>query len=282
MTLSVKRLGAALLPLVAALLATSSARAEKAYVVTSDQPAFAEAARAALEVLGSGAELLRADESAKEQVGSADVVIAVGPLAARLVGSSSSKRVVLCLTSKSAAGGSVTVPLQPSPTDVFVIVRQVLPKVRTIAVFPAPGRSDAEIADAGSDNGLTVELPRSGEPFAAAVDRLVDEADAIWIDDMQSIPNGGAALVVKKASERGKQVIGPNRATVQQGAFFAIVPDPAAHGRAAAEAALHLVKGDVVSAVPPPPGRIVINGALARAFNTKLSPTIARRAETVE
>ena len=71
----------------ASLGATTSA-AQKAYVVASDQPAFAEAARAALEALGSDGMLLRADESAKATVGRAEVVIAVGPLAERVVGAS--------------------------------------------------------------------------------------------------------------------------------------------------------------------------------------------------
>jgi hypothetical protein len=271
--------------LLAALFAARPARAgERAYVVASDQPAFTEAARAAVEAIGSDAELLRADESAKASLASATVVVAVGPLAARLVvGAMPVKsRLVACLTPRAAAERAVAVPLQASPQDVFAIVRQVIPTARKLGVFPAPGRADADLFDAARANGIQIELPRSGEPFTAAVDRLLGVTDAIWIDDIQSIPNGGAALIVKKASEQRKLVIGPNRATVLQGAFFAVVPDPAAHGRAAGEAALHLLKGDDVRAVPPPLGRVVINGALAKAFQTKLTPMLARRSETVE
>lgn len=255
----------------------------RAYVVASDQPAFITAARAALAELGGAGELLHADDGAKARLASARVVVAVGPLAGRLAGASTPDgRLVACLTPLKGGGQTVAVPLQPSPADVFMIVRQVLPSVRKVGVFPGPGRSDGDITASARLHGLDVELARDDEAFATAVDRLVAGTDAIWIDDLQAIPNGGAALVVKKASERKKQVVGPNRATVIQGAFFAVVPDPVAHGRAAGEAALHLLNGDDVKAVPPPLGHIVMNGGLARAFKTKLPPALAQRAELVD
>ncbi len=268
-------------------LTATSASAQRAYVVASDQPAFAEAARAALEVLGGDGVLLRADESAKAVVGSAEVVVAVGPLAERVVGSSlnSSAHAIAVLTPRAGslpAGRTVSVPLYPSATDVLSLVRRLLPSVQKLAVFPAPGRSESDITSAAREAGISIVLPRSGEPFAAALDRLVEAADAVWIEDVAALPSGGAALVVKKAADAHKQVIGPNRATVLQGAFFAVVPDPVAHGRAAGEAAARILKGEDVRSVSPPTGRVVVNGALSRTMNVKLPPDIARRAETVE
>jgi ABC-type uncharacterized transport system substrate-binding protein len=149
-------------------------------------------------------------------------------------------------------------------------------------VFPSPGASTSEIGAAGRAAGIEVVFPRGDEVFSAAVDRLVEAADVVWIEDTSAVPSGAAALIVKKASDARKQVIGPNRATVLQGAFFAIVPDPVAHGRAAGEVAARLLKGDDVKDVPPPSGRIVMNGALAKAFNVKLPATMQRRAEIVE
>lgn len=265
-----------------ALGAASSALAQKTYVVTSDQPAFTEAARAAVEALGSGAELLRADDDAKAAVANADVVVAVGPLAARVVGSAAPRRRLVTCLIPHGVDDTLTVPLQAAAADVLLLVRQVLPTVRKVGVFPGADRSASEVTSGARAQGLDVELARPGEPFAAAVDRLLGSTDAIWIDDLRAVPNGGAALVVKKASELRKPVVGPNRATVLQGAFFAVVPDPSAHGRAAGEAALQLLKGQDVLAVPPPLGRVVINAALARALQVKLGPALARRSDLVE
>jgi hypothetical protein len=272
---------------VATVGAAPSAAAQKAYVVASDQPAFAEAARAALEALGGDGALLRADDSAKSVVGGAEIVIAVGPLAERVVGSSinGSAHAIAVLTPRAGslpAGRTLSVPLYPSAQDVLSLVRRLLPSVQKLAVFPAPGRGDGEIAAAAREAGITVAMPRSSEPFAAALDRLVEVADAVWIEDVAALPAGGAALVVKKATDAHKQVVGPNRATVLQGAFFAVVPDPVAHGRAAGEAAARMLRGEDLRSVSPPTGRVVVNGALSRTMNVKLPPDIARRAETVE
>jgi ABC-type uncharacterized transport system substrate-binding protein len=273
----VKRFGAGL----GVLLFTGAAHA-KTYIVASDQPAFAEAARAAREAVGGESEILRADDTAKGAIAEAKVVVAVGPLAARIVSAAGgSGQVVSCLTPKSGAA-ALMVPLQPATSDVFGLVRVLLPSVKRVAVFPSSNRSPAEITAAARESGLEVLFPRSDEPFDSAADRLVKDADAHWVDDIQAIPNGGAPLLVKKASDRRKQVIGPNRATVLQGAFFAVVPDPAAHGRAAGEVAVRLAQGESVGTVPAPPGRLVLNGALARTNGTKLPPHVARRAETVE
>ena len=267
------------------LLATPAiAAAEKAYVVASDQPAFTEAAKAAVLALGGDAELLRADDAAKDALAGAGVVVAVGPLADRLVNANAGAnlRVVACLTPRSSGTHSVSVPLQPSATDVLALVRVVLPSVHKVGVFTSAGSNQSEIVAAARDSGLEVVFPRNGEAFAAAVDRLTEVADLVWIEDSASVPNGGAALVVKKASDEHKQVIGPNRATVMQGAFFAVVPDPTAHGKAAGEAAARMLKGDDVRSVPAPVGRIVINGALAKTLGMKIPATVAKRAEMIE
>ncbi len=270
------------------LLVSSAALADKAYVVASDQPAFAEAARAAIDALGGEGQLLRADESAKSLIAGALIVIAVGPLADRVVSASLNRdaRVVECLTPRRASGVSplqtLKVPLHPAASEVFELVREVLPRTRRVAVFPAAGESRADIDAAAHDAGLDAIFPRTDEPFGAAVDRLVDDSDVVWIADATSLPTGGPALVVKKAAEARKQVIGPNRSSVQRGAFFAVVPDPAAHGRAAGEAALRMLHGDDVRAVPAPLSRIVFNAALARSLNVTLPASLAHRAEAVE
>ena len=273
--------------LLALLLGVAApAQAGGTYVVTSDQPAFAQAARAAVEAL-PGATLLRADDSAKVAVAGADLVVVVGPLAERLVGSSLSPTAwaVAILTPRASslpAARSVSVPVAANPTEVLGLLRLVVPGARRLAVFPANGSDTAALADAVRTAGLEPFLPKPGEPFPAAVDRLVRAADVVWIEETSSVPAGGGALVVKSAADLGKHVIGPNRATVLQGALYAVVPDPAAHGRAAGDIAARLLGGEKIAGVSAPEGRIVLNAARARALGVKLPQAIAARAEAIE
>lgn len=262
------------------------ARAAGTFIITSDQPAFAEAARAAAAVL-PGAKVLRADESAKDAVASADLVVVVGPLAERLVGASlpSGARAVAVLTPRASSlpvARSISVPVAAAASDVLGLLRVVVPSARKVAVFPAASGDASVLADAIRAVGMEPVLPRAGEPFASAVDRLVAASDVVWIEDTSAVPAGGGALVVKSATDAGKHVVGPNRATVLQGALYAVVPDPTTHGRAAGEVALRLLAGEQIGAVPPPEGRVVLNAARARALGLKLPQAVARRAESVE
>ena len=278
--------GRALLALALGLTAASQVEAAGTYIVTSDQPAFAEAAQAAAAAL-PGARVLRADDAAKALVASADLVVVVGPLAERLVGASLSPTAhavaVLTLRASSLpAARSVSVPVTASASDVLGLLRVVVPSARRVAVFPAARSDPATLADDVRKAGLEPVLPKAGEPFAAAVDRLVGASDVVWIEDSSSVPAGGGALLVKTAADAGKHVIGPNRATVLQGALYAVVPDPTALGRVAGEVAVRMLGGEQVTNVPPPEGRVVLNAARARALNLKLPQSVARRAEAVE
>jgi hypothetical protein len=263
-------------------LASASAAAQKIAVVASDQPAFAEAARAAVDAIGADAVLVRADDSANDAVLSAAVTVAVGPLAERLVAGILPKgsHEVACLVPRAA--NAVAVPLRPSVTEVLSLIKIAVPNARTVGVFPASGTTAAEVEAAARGLGLSVVTPRSDEAFASATDRLVTTSDVLWIEDSSAVPNGGTAVVVKRASDSKKPVLGPNRASVLAGALFAVVPDPVAHGRSAADAALRLARGEDVVGIPPPEGRIVLNQALARTLGIKLPASMAKRIETVE
>ena len=256
------------------------------FVVTSDQPAFAQAAQAAADAL-PGAKVLRADETAKAAIASADLVVVIGPLAERLVGPAmpASAWAVAALTprlSSLPAARSLSVPVAASSAEVLGLVRMVAPATRKLAVFPASSTDTSAIADAVRTAGLEPLLPKAGEPFPAAVERLVHAADVVWIEETSSVPSGGGALVVKAATDAGKHVVGPNRATVLQGALFAVVPDPTAHGRLAGHVAARILAGDPPTSVTPPEGRIVLNAARARALGVKLPQAVAARAEAVE
>jgi hypothetical protein len=267
--------------LCAALLAIGSAGAQKIADVATDQPAFAEAARAAVEVIGPDAVMVRADDTAKDVIASAAVTVAVGPLAERLVAGSPAKGAsVACLVPRATSG--LSVPLHPSSGEVLSLVRLAVPTARTIAVFPAQGRSIGDLESAARGVGLTLIAARGDEPFGVATDRLVAAADVVWIEDSSAVPNGGTAVVVKRASDAKKPVLGPNRASVLAGALFAVVPDPVAHGRSAGEIAVRLARGEDVTSIPAPPGRIVLNQALARTLGVKLPASMTKRIETVE
>lgn len=266
--------------------AAAPALAGGTFVVTSDQPAFAQAAQAAANAL-PGAKVLRADESARAAIASADLVVVVGPLAERVVGPAmpASAWAVAVLTPRLStlpATRSLSVPVTASATEVLGLVRMVVPSTRMVAVFPASGSDASAIAEAVRAAGLEPLLPKQGEPFATAVERLVQGADLVWIEETSSVPGGGGALVVKAAADAGKHVVGPNRATVLQGALFAVVPDPTAHGRVAGELGVRLLAGDRPTNVTPPEGRIVLNAARARALGVKLPQAVAARAEAVE
>lgn len=262
------------------------ARAAGTFVVTSDQPAFAQSARAAADAL-PGAKVLRADDAARAAVAGAELVIVVGPLAERLVGGAlpATAWAIAVLTPRISSlpvSRSLAVPVAANPTEVLGLMRVVVPSIRRVAVFPASSSDVGALADAVRANGLEPVLPKPGEPFPTAVDRLVRAADVVWIEETSSVPAGGGALVVKAATDAGKHVVGPNRATVLQGALFAVVPDPTAHGRLAGELGARLLAGDRPASVPSPAGRIVLNAARARALGVKLPQAIAARAESVE
>jgi hypothetical protein len=267
-----------LLRLVAGLC-SAQGLAQDIIVVTSEQPAFTEAARSAVDALGPSAQLLRADKTIESTIGSAKVTIAVGPLADRLVAQSHPRAVVSCLTPRSQNAG-LLIPLRPSLSEVTGVARTALPDLRTIAVF---GATDVpSLRAAATEAGLKLLTPESDEAFSDAVDRLAAAADALWIDDPAGLPASGALLIIKRASENKKPVIGSNRALVMQGALLAVVPDPVAQGKAAADVALRLQRGELVAEVSAPPGRIVINGAQMRTRGIRLPPAVARRTETVE
>ena len=231
--------------------------------------------------------MVRADDAAKEAIAGAELVVVVGPLAERLVGGAlpATAWAVAVLTprlSSLPAGRSLGVPVAANPAEVLGLMRVVVPSTRKVAIFPAGASDRGALADAVRAAGLEPILPKPGEPFPTAVDRLVRAADVVWIEETSSVPAGGGALIVKTAADAGKHVVGPNRATVLQGALFAVVPDPTAHGRLAGELGARLLAGDRPASVPPPEGRIVLNAARARALGVKLPQSIAARAEAVE
>ncbi len=267
----------------AAALSTGAASAQRVLVVASDQPAFADAARAAMTVLGDDAVLVRADDSARALLAQAKVVIAVGPLAERLVsaGIVGDTRMVSCLSPRVPARG-FSIPTSASPREVFELVRQALPNAKTVGIFPSERTSMQTLEAAASEAGLRIVTAGPTEGFDTALDRLVGNSDVVWIEDLNVLPTGGSALVVKRALDQAKSVIGPNRATVLGGALAAIVPDPIEHGRSAAELAMMLVRGGTPDVVQSPAGRLVLNGALLRTLGVALPPALARRAETLQ
>lgn len=261
--------------------------AQRVYVVSSEQPAFAEAARAALLALGSDAVRVPADDSSRSLLAGAEVIVAVGPRAERLVAESlpPNARVVTCFAPRGSslpAERTVMIPFRPELDEVLALMTLILPSARTIGVFPADQRTKAELANVALRHGLTILAPATGESFDAAVARLVRAADVVVIEDSAAIPPSGIGLVVKRASDAGKHVVGPNRAAVTVGALFAVVPDTTAQGYVAGAVAAQLLRGEAVSDRAAPLGRVVVNGGVAQALGLKFPDDIATRAVSIE
>ena len=131
--------------------AAAPALAGGTFVVTSDLPAFAQAAQAAANAL-PGAKVLRADESARAAIASADLVVVVGPLAERVVGPAMpARRMKLGLSAAAPATPitserlltrpSLTPPHAPaSGAELAVVVRTSAPATATAMKAVPPRR----------------------------------------------------------------------------------------------------------------------------------------------
>ncbi len=276
------------LALIAPLWAERAAAAG-ALIIASEQPAFAEAARRAKEVLGANGEIVAPGDVAQASSKQPRVVIAIGPLAERMAASAMSPdgRAVACLTARSnglPVGRTTLVGLYPSADELVATVKAALPGVARVGVLgKTDGAAARGLVRAAQSKGLSVVEQREGEPFNEAVDRLLGETDAIWIQDAQALPGAGQglALVLKRALDRRKPVIGPNRAAVADGALLAIVPDPGAQGRVAGELADAILRGLVVGDTATAPGKLIYNERVERALGVRIPDAVKQAGEAI-
>lgn len=270
----------------AILLLAVDARAAGALIIASEQPAFAEAAKRAKEVLGGDGEIVSPTDVAQASAKQPRVVVAIGPLAERVAAGAlpPDARAITCLTpklSQLAEGRTTMVSLYPSDEESLASIKAALPQLARLGVLGA--KNGRELARAAQSRGVSVLEQKDGESFDAAVDRLLSDGDALWVQDVNALPGGpqGLALVLKRALDKRRPVVGPNRAAVTEGALFAIVPDPGAQGRVAGLLAGQLLAGQSVPSKATAPGKLVFNERVEKALGVKIPDDVKRAGEAV-
>lgn len=273
------------------LLASGHAVAESVAVVASAQRPFQEAARAALgELDGNGtlydATAVRQDSSA---VRDSEVIISIGPLAGGGVahGLSPDAFVIAILTPRLMGlpeERTVIVPLDPSPDDVLDVTRRLLPgKTRVGVLLGKSGPPASELAATGRRFGLEIVASDRKERLTSALDRLLPVVDVLWVDRSHAAVRDAEAmkLVLARSADAGRPVIGSSKNHVLAGALFAVVPDPASHGKVAGELARRMGAGERVRVVPVPPGTVVWSSRAASAYGARVPRELTGRVEHV-
>ncbi len=274
----------------AVVVAAAPARGAAAVVASGQRP-FQEAAKAALgELHGEGelhdATALRAGTAALDD---STVVVSIGPLAGGSVarGLPKNARVVAVLTPRLMGlppTRTLIVPLDPSPDDVIAVTGRLLPNAKRLGVLVgSDGPSPAELQRIGRRHGLFVVATKRDEALSAALDRLLASVDVLWVDrshpavaDPESMK-----LVLARSADAGRPVIGSSKTHVLAGALFAVVPDPAGHGRVAGDIARRLLAGESVRAVPTPEGTVVLSSRAARVYGARVPSELKARVEDV-
>lgn len=275
---------------VVSVIAAEASASNEALVVASEQKPFLDAQQAAVEALsGHGKEMQATELRARAaEVSGARVVVSVGPLASRRAAPAlgPDARIVACLTPSLTGlppGRSFVVPLNASPTDVLDVLKRALPAARRVGVLIGDSDDVGGITVAARAKKITVDLEREASTQAIA-ERLLQSSDVLWVHPSHPVARDPEALqlLLNRAFDRGVPVVGGSRTMVLQGALFALVPEPAEHGRIAGEVAERLLRGERVGDVPSPRGRVVLNGRVARALKLALPAAVTKGAEQVE
>lgn len=235
-------------------LAARAAMSGAPVIVVSEQSVFKEAAAGAKRALPE-ARTIAADDVLAGGVGDASVVIAIGPLAVRAVsrlGADVSPPVVACLapSGRGLPSDATVLPLYPSTREALSTVREIVPRAKRVALFRSPSHAFAK--NEAEALGFVVVEPEGGVALTTAIDRALSATDLVWIPDPSAFSRDPVALeyLVKSAVARGVPVVGANRAMVERGALFALVPDPARVGAAAGTLADARRRGAVLPEIP--------------------------------
>jgi hypothetical protein len=275
--------------LLAAMLFASSSYAQRAVIVASQQRPFQLAAKAALARLGSDAIVIdaRGVKDHAAALAGAEVLIAVGPLAARAAAREvgPGARVLAILTPRLMGlppNRTLTLPLHPGPAEVLTVIKAAVPGAARVAVLAdAGGPSISELKAGGKSVGLEVSRANNGETLSAAVDRLLPSADALWLDRSHPAHKDPEALqlLLHRAADRQLPVVGANKTALRAGALLAVVPDPTRHGQAAGQIAKKLLAGEAADTSGVALGTILINRSTMRTLGIAVPSTVLRSAE---
>jgi len=280
---SARALSLPLLVVVVWALASRATEPGAPVIVVSDQSVFKEAAAGARRALPD-ARVVPAEDLAATGAGDASVVVAIGPLAVRAVsrlGAEFSHPVVACLapSGRGLPSDATLLPLYPSTREVLSTVKEIVPRAKRVALFRSANHAFAK-GEADALGFLVVE-PEGGVALTTAIDRALSATDLVWIPDPSAFSRDPVALeyLVKSAVARGVPVVGANRAMVERGALFALVPDPTRVGAAAGVVADALRRGAATPEIPPTTQILVGERALksyALTIPSKLEPRVDR------
>lgn len=274
-----------------AVLFAAGAYAEEAAVVASGQRPFQVAARSALRTLGPAGTSLDAGQLRKDPKGLADasVIVSIGPLASGMVARAlpPEGRVVAVLTPRTMGlppTRTLLIPLDPSPDDVFSVIKDVLPETRRVGVLTGQsGPSRATLQADGRRHGIDVVVADDDANVTRSLDELLPVVEVLWVDRSARITADREAmtLLFTRAEDAAVPVVGAKKTHVLQGATFAVVPDPAQQGEVAGEVARRLLAGEVVRRVAAPRGAVLWNSVAAERHGAKLTRGVERRARVV-
>jgi hypothetical protein len=269
--------------IVALLLVSAPGPSGQALVVVSEQTVFRTAAAGASRTLPN-ARTVAADTLSDEDVQTASVIVAIGPLAVRALGQLAvpdSTRVVACLspTGRGLSTSAVVLPLFPTSREVLSTIGEFAPRAKRIGIFRSDShpfsRADAEKL------GFTVVEPDDSKALLGAIDQVLAKSDVVWVADPSVFGREMVALeyLVKSAVARGVPVIGANRAMVESGALLALVPDPERVG-AAAGALADAMRSATPLPEPPPMTQVLVGERALKRYGltvpTRLEPRVVR------
>jgi len=282
-------------------IATTAPAVDVAIVVSSHAGAFDSALRAAQIELGPRALLLdlsEGDASAlAAQLAAAPVkaVLAIGPQAADFALADAAQRpVVHCLLPNAQRRGLDQqnvrgVPLTVDVKQVLASIHSALPLAKRVSVVFDPGESEASAARAAAEAraaGLFVrrQAVGRGAEVSAALNAAFQDSDVVWLLPDRAVSSSEALrYVMLQSFERKIPVVVSFEAHARQGALLAVVPDPVAHGRAAARLARLIADGTALNklAAPETGALIIVNQRTARRLSIDLPEAFVARAATV-
>jgi len=275
--------------------------ADIAIVVSSHAGAFDSALQAAVTELGPRAmvlDLASGDASALAgQLAASSVksVLAIGPQAADFALADAGKRpVVHCLLPNAQRRGldrpSVRgVPLTVDVKQVLTAIHGALPQAKraTVVFDPAESEDAAARAEAEARSvGLFVrkQAVGRGAEVSATLNAAFKDSDVVWLLPDRAVSSSEALrYVMLQSFERKIPLVVSFEAHARQGALLAVVPDPVAHGRAAAKLVRLIADGTAVAklATPETGALIIINQRTARRLSIDMPDAFVASAATI-
>jgi ABC-type uncharacterized transport system substrate-binding protein len=284
-----------------AAVAPAPGEPDVAIVVSSHAGAFESALNAAIAELGPRAQVLDLAAADTAQAAgtlarsSAKVVLAIGPQSADFALADAAKRpVVHCLLPNAQRRGVDQpgvrgVPLTVDVKQVVNAIRSALPRAKRATVVFDPAESEAaaikaELEARSAGLFLRRQAVGRGSEVSAALTAAFQDSDVVWLLPDRAVSSSEALrFVMLQSFERKVPVVVSFEAHARQGALMAVVPDPVAHGRAAAKLARVIADGTPPDRAPTPEtgALVILNLRTARRLGIDLSDGFVSKAASV-